>query len=161
MPDINLDSLFIIGLILASLVGKIFKKKEPPKSNSPEKEKVGKESLEDLFKGAWEAVTNPDQANIDGPRPNPPSLTPEQITEIEELPVVESTSLAIEPSVVPTVTHKSVLNDEWQPSKRRQSSNMGKRSRKILFSKGSLKNAFVLNEILGKPVSIRPDSQNV
>jgi hypothetical protein len=27
MPDINLDSLFIVGLILASLLGKIFKKK--------------------------------------------------------------------------------------------------------------------------------------
>ena len=70
---------------MTGLVGKIFKKKEQPKSNSPKKEKVGKESLEDLFKGAWEAVTNPDQANID----SPPSLTPEQITEIEELPVVE------------------------------------------------------------------------
>lgn len=156
MPDINLDSLFIIGLILASLVGKIFKKKEQPKSNSPKKEKVGKESLEDLFKGAWEAVTNPDQANID----SPPSLTPEQITEIEELSVVESTSSVVEPSV-PTAAHKYLSDDEWQPSKRRKSSNMGKRSRKILFSKGSLRNAFVLNEILGKPVSIRPDSQNV
>ena len=156
MPDINLDSLFIIGLILASLVGKIFKKKEPPKTDSPNKERADKESLEDLFKGAWEAVTNPDQANID----SPPSLTPEQITEIEELPVVESTSSVVEPSV-PTAAHKYLSDDEWQPSKRRKSSNMGKRSRKILFSKGSLRNAFVLNEILGKPVSIRPDSQNV
>ena len=60
MPDINLDSLFIIGLILASLVGKIFKKKEPPKTDSPNKERADKESLEDLFKGAWEAVTNPE-----------------------------------------------------------------------------------------------------
>jgi hypothetical protein len=156
MPDINLDSLFIIGLILASLVGKIFKKKEPPKTDSPNKERADKESLEDLFKGAWEAVTNPDQANID----SPPSLTPEQITEIEELPVVESTSSVVEPSVS-TAAHKYLSDDEWQPSKRRKSSNMGKRSRKILFSKGSLRNAFVLNEILGKPVSIRPDSQNV
>jgi hypothetical protein len=156
MPDINLDSLFIIGLILASLVGKIFKKKEPPKTDSPDKERADKESLEDLFKGAWEAVTNPDQANID----SPPSLTPEQITEIEELPVVESTSSVVEPSVS-TAAHKYLSDDEWQPSKRRKSSNMGKRSRKILFSKGSLRNAFVLNEILGKPVSIRPDSQNV
>ena len=160
MPDINLDSLFIIGLILASLVGKIFKKKEPPKTDSPDKERADKESLEDLFKGAWEAVTNPEQSKLDSPRPKPPSLTPGQITEIEELPVVESTTSVIEPSVS-AVTHKSVSNDEWQPSKRRQKSNMGKRSRKILFSKGSLKNAFVLNEILGKPVSIRPDSQNV
>ena len=156
MPDINLDSLFIIGLILASLVGKIFKKKEPPKTDSPDKERADKESLEDLFKGAWEAVTNPDQANID----SPPSLTPEQITEIEELPVVESTSSVVEPSVS-TAAHKYLSDDEWQPSKRRQKSNMGKRSRKILFSRGSLKNAFVLNEILGKPVSIKPDSQNV
>ena len=160
MPDINLDSLFIIGLILASLVGKIFKKKEPPKTDSPDKERADKESLEDLFKGAWEAVTNPEQAKLDSPGPKPPSLAPEQITEIEELPVVESTTSVIEPSVS-AVTHKSVSSDEWQPSKRRQKSNMGKRSRKILFSKGSLKNAFVLNEILGKPVSIRPDSQNV
>ena len=160
MPDINLDSLFIIGLILASLVGKIFKKKEPPKTDSPDKERADKESLEDLFKGAWEAVTKPEQAELDSPRPKPPSLTPEQITEIEELPVVESTSSVVEPSVS-TAAHKYLSDDEWQPSKRRKSSNMGKRSRKILFSKGSLRNAFVLNEILGKPVSIRPDSQNV
>ena len=99
MPDINLDSLFIIGLILASLVGKIFKKKEPPKTDSPDKERADKESLEDLFKGAWEAVTNPEQAKLDSPGPKPPSLTPEQITEIEELPVVESTTSVIEPSV--------------------------------------------------------------
>jgi len=32
MPDINLDTLFIVGLILASLIGKIFKKKEPDDS---------------------------------------------------------------------------------------------------------------------------------
>ena len=35
MPDINLDSLFIVGLILASLLGKIFKKKEPAEKEKP------------------------------------------------------------------------------------------------------------------------------
>ena len=40
MPDINLDSLFIIGLILASLIGKIFKK------GDPEEKQRGKEKKE-------------------------------------------------------------------------------------------------------------------
>jgi hypothetical protein len=160
MPDINLDSLFIIGLILASLVGKIFKKKEPSETDAPKKEKTSNDSLENVLKEAWQAVTNPDQVEVRTPPSEPLPLSPEQINEIEELPLVESTSSEFEPTNH-TVTHESVSKDEWHPSRRRKNSNMGKSSRQILFSKGSLKNAFVLNEILGKPVSIKPDSQNV
>ena len=45
MPDINLDSLFIVGLILASLLGKIFKKKEPAEKEKPIQKEESSDSL--------------------------------------------------------------------------------------------------------------------
>ena len=51
MPEINLDTLFIVGLILASLIGKIFKKKEP--TDSIDKNVDSETSLEDVLKDAW------------------------------------------------------------------------------------------------------------
>lgn len=59
MPDINLDSLFIVGLILASLLGKIFKKKEPAEKEKPIQKEESSDSLEDVLKEAWQKVTNP------------------------------------------------------------------------------------------------------
>ena len=57
MPDINLDTLFIVGLILASLIGKFFKKKEP--TDSSETSADSETSLESVLKDAWQKATQP------------------------------------------------------------------------------------------------------
>ena len=70
MPDINLDSLFIIGLILASIIGKIFKKGDPEEKQSGKEKK--EPSLEDVIKNAWQKATNPDEiVKSEAPPPLP------------------------------------------------------------------------------------------
>ena len=58
MPDLPLDTLVILGLILASLIGRIFQKKENPESkpsgSSPTDDPPAEEnSLEDILRKAW------------------------------------------------------------------------------------------------------------
>lgn len=159
MPDINLDSLFIVGLILASLVGKIFKKKEPAEKEKPIHEEEPSESLEDVLKEAWQKVTNSREEFSEGPPPlNYDSELPESAVTTEE--VLDSVPM---PAAIDTTVQTSVKDSDskgfWQPPSKNVISNQEESYRKMLSSKSSLKHAFVLKEILGEPVSIRRDGQ--
>ena len=159
MPDINLDSLFIVGLILASLLGKIFKKKEPAEKEKPIQKEESSESLEDVLKEAWQKVTNPREEFSEGPPPlNYDSELPESTVTTEEV-----TDTVPIPAVIDTTIQTSVKDSDlkgfWHTSTNKIDSRQGESYRKMLSSKSSLKHAFVLKEILGEPVSIRRDGQ--
>ena len=159
MPDINLDSLFIVGLILASLLGKIFKKKEPAEKEKPIQKEESSESLEDVLKEAWQKVTNPREEFSEGPPPlNYDSELPESTVTTEE--VADTVPI---PAVIDTMVQTSVKDSDlkgfWHTSTNKIDSRQGESYRKMLSSKSSLKHAFVLKEILGAPVSIRRDGQ--
>ena len=159
MPDINLDSLFIVGLILASLLGKIFKKKEPAEKEKPKQKEESTESLEDVLKEAWQKVTNPREEFSEGPPPlNYDSELPESTVTTEE--VADTVPI---PAVIDTMVQTSVKDSDlkgfWHTSTNKIDSRQGESYRKMLSSKSSLKHAFVLKEILGEPVSIRRDGQ--
>ena len=159
MPDINLDSLFIVGLILASLLGKIFKKKEPAEKEKPKQKEESTESLEDVLKEAWQKVTNPREEFSEGPPPlSYDSELPESTVTTEE--VADTVPI---PAVIDTMVQTSVKDSDlkgfWHTSTNKIDSRQGESYRKMLSSKSSLKHAFVLKEILGEPVSIRRDGQ--
>lgn len=159
MPDINLDSLFIVGLILASLLGKIFKKKEPAEKEKPIQKEESSESLEDVLKEAWQKVTNPREEFSEGPPPlNYDSELPESTVTTEE--VADTVPI---PAVIDTMVQTSVKDSDlkgfWHTSTNKIDSRQGESYRKMLSSRSSLKHAFVLKEILGEPVSIRRDGQ--
>tara|TARA_B100000902_G_scaffold344948_1_gene350654 strand:- start:14 stop:493 length:480 start_codon:yes stop_codon:yes gene_type:complete len=159
MPDINLDSLFIVGLILASLVGKIFKKKEPAEKEIPIQKEDSSESLEDVLKEAWQKVTNPNEEFSEGSPPlNYDSELEEIAVKTEEVPATVPI-----PEVIDTTIQNSGMDSDtegfWHTSEKKGNSHQGESYRKMLSSKSSLKHAFVLKEILGEPVSIRRDGQ--
>ena len=56
MPDLPIDTLIIFGLILASLIGRIFQKKENSDSSEPAPQDAPTTegaSLEDILRKAW------------------------------------------------------------------------------------------------------------
>lgn len=156
MPDINLDTLFIVGLILASLIGKIFKKKEP--DDSVEKKIDSDTSLEDALKDAWQKVTKQpeEKTEPDPPLPAAPSL---KITEVEKPPLpVISASPEIE-SIIDSTLNDSISGSIWDSTESKVEPRKRITYKKQLSSKASLKSAFVLREILDQPVSIRRENQ--
>ena len=156
MPDINLDTLFIVGLILASLIGKIFKKKEP--DDSVEKKIDSDTSLEDALKDAWQKVTKQPEEKTE-PTPPLPTASPLKITEVEKPPLpVISASPEIESIIDPTL-NDSISGSIWDSNESKVESRKRITYKKQLSSKASLKSAFVLREILDQPVSIRRENQ--
>ena len=57
MPDINFDTLFIVGLILASVIGQIFKKKEQETEQKKDNNSDFEPSLNDVVKEFWAKAT--------------------------------------------------------------------------------------------------------
>jgi hypothetical protein len=156
MPDINLDTLFIVGLILASLIGKIFKKKEP--DDSVEKKIDSDTSLEDALKDAWQKVTKQPEEKTE-PTPPLPTASSLKITEVEKPPLpVISASPEIE-SIIDSTLNDSISGSIWDSNESKVESRKRITYKKQLSSKASLKSAFVLREILDQPVSIRRENQ--
>ena len=159
MPDINLDSLFIIGLILASLIGKIFKK------GDPEEKQRGKEkkepSLEEVIKEAWQKATNPEQiVKSEVEPPLPPNLLNDKLTQIEDTSTVLNNTSNFQPIVDVVPKPKSTKErGVWHSVPQNEISVKKNAYKELLSSKSSLQQAFILKEILGKPVSLRPDKQ--
>ena len=66
MPDLPLDTLFIVGLLIASFVGKFFQKKsgdESPSNNKPIGSPENKEktpTLRDVLREAWDKANQPE-----------------------------------------------------------------------------------------------------
>jgi hypothetical protein len=160
MPDINLDSLFIIGLILASLIGKILKK------GDPEEKQRGKEkkepSLEDVIKEAWQKATNPEQIVKSEVEPSlpPNNLPTNKVTEIENTSTVLNNTSNFQPIVDVVPKPKSPKErGVWHSVPQNEISVKKNAYKELLSSKSSLQQAFILKEILGKPVSLRPKNQ--
>jgi hypothetical protein len=160
MPDINLDSLFIIGLILASLIGKIFKK------GDPEEKQRGKEkkepSLEQVIKEAWQKATNPEQIVKSEVEPSlpPNNLPTNKVTEIENTSTVLNNTSNFQPIVDVVPKPKSTKErGVWHSVPQNENSVKKNAYKELLSSKSSLQQAFILKEILGKPVSLRPKNQ--
>ena len=162
MTELPIDTLIIIGLVIASFVGKFFQKKEGEKS----KRTGGKPStgnpeptIEDVFREAWEKATQP-QEQEEPFEATPPPLPVEPPPLYEERPIERSVALAKPRQKPAKVTH--------QPYRHRQvsirSANAIDASPKVNHSwvreelfggSDSLKKAIVLKEILDQPKSLR------
>jgi hypothetical protein len=143
MPDLPIDTLIIFGLILASLIGRIFQKKETadPSGSSPEGSPSKEEtSLEDILRKAW-----PGQEQ-----------TEEEVWE-EEVPLqAQEPEQMVVPAIVPKQSPPVTAEGPPKPETAKDTNQKANWLRKELgSSKGSLRKAFVMKEVLDKPVSLR------
>ena len=148
MPDLPLDTLVIIGLVLASLIGRIFQKKQDPDESQakapsnqtadsgPTLDEVLKKAFgepeiveefeDEEFVAVGKTVQRKQPEELDLPPPSPPE---------------------------PIQATFSLQETKTDPIPARSP---GRRARRELFKEeGSLRKAFVLKEILDKPVSLR------
>ena len=159
MPDLPLDTLFIVGLLIASFVGKFFQKKsgdESPSDNKPIGSSQNREktpTLRDVLREAWDKANQPEVLEPEFTESTPPPLPfeyeEEGINEDEEI-----RSEKIVPEVLPQMENKVQLGFSTANNR-----NQGRHNwiKKELFSnRNSLKRAFLLKEILDKPKSLRP-----
>ena len=151
MPDIPLDTLLIIGLVIASFIGKLTQKKAPiskagnKKPDSTQEDPVkGSPSLEDVLKEAWrnfnDSSDEPINESINEPITKSPAPLPRK-KELLKKKVLEKKdpnfSYDYDSSV--TGTFLTVTGD-------------------LKNSNKSLRKAFLLKEILDQPVSIKKTS---
>jgi len=156
MPDI--DTLFIIGLVIASIIGNLSKKKgkQPGRNDKVPGKKMEADqnpTLEDVLKEAW--------ANF---------KKPQEITKTDTQRVEPIIPVSLPQKRVQEKVRKSFKNEKTslhsrnkEPSKNHYQlvEEKGKfpTIKSDLFSnKASLKKAFVLKEILDQPVSMRKSS---
>jgi hypothetical protein len=153
MPDIPIDTLFIIGLVIASFVGKIFQKNQAkkPLSSKPQnssKLEEPKPSLGDILKDAWERANQQDEIQPEFSKPAPPPPLPqeseEKVLQIKEEVVLPKANL--------TINTLAKQNTAYQHVKLKNHFGI---KRELLSNTDTLKKAFVLKEILDKPVSLR------
>ena len=148
MPDLPLDTLVIVGLVLASLIGRIFHKKETPEAKpqgpSPEDSPMDEEnSLEEMLRKAWPGEEELEQE----------ALAEELVSQAEEIPQAVAPAILATPS--PQVPAKASFKTE-KPLVGPQKANWLKHE--LSSSQSSLRKAFVLKEVLDKPVSLRSHS---
>jgi hypothetical protein len=155
MPDLPIDTLLIIGLVIASFVGKIFQKKrsEGTDTNPNSKTNTDKQnqpSLGDILKEAWERANNPPEkletelAEEIIPPALPNKSLDVNIVENEEFNEVEQMK-----SSQPLPYHISSLAEEANEQKQPWS------KKDLISGPDSLKKAFLLKEILDEPKSLR------
>ena len=156
MPDI--DTLFIIGLVIASIIGNLSKKKgkQPTKKNKVPGKKMEPDqnpTLEDVLKEAWANFKKPQEiTKTDTQREEPiipVSLVQERVQEkVRKSFKNENTSLQSQTKELPKNYYQLMEEKGKFPT-----------IKSDLFSnKASLKKAFVLKEILDQPVSMRKSS---
>jgi hypothetical protein len=148
MPDLPLDTLVIVGLVLASLIGRFFQKKDPPKAKPQESSPADhpsteENSLAEILRKAWPGEEELEQE----------ALAEELVSQAEETPqAVAPAILAKPPTQVPA---KASFKTE-KPLVKPQRANWVRHE--LISSKSSLRKAFVLKEVLDKPVSLRSHS---
>lgn len=158
MQDLPLDTLLIIGLVIASFIGKLTKKKSSvPQSNSKKKE-FGQEdskgesaSLEDVFKEAWQNFSNPSQVDS-SPQYSPESPPPLPIQKEKKDEKV------LAKKVTPSASNRNeehVFSYNQEVQKRESFFSV---TEDLKMSNKSLRKAFILKEILDQPVSIKKSS---
>ena len=157
MPDIPIDTLFIIGLVIASFVGKFFQKKNEDTSSS--KSKPAKSSstdgknptLRDVLKEAWERANQPEVLQPEFTDTIPPPLPIEEV-ESETKDKKQLSNEDILPQAV------AIKKEQDFPTDTSRNSRQGTHSwikRDLFSNRNSLRQAFVLKEILDKPKSLR------
>ena len=155
MPDI--DTLFIIGLVIASIIGNLSKKKgkQPGRKDKVPGKKMEPDqnpTLEDVLKEAWANFKKPQEITKDTQQVEPiipVSLPQERVEEkVRKSFKNEKTSLHSRTKELPN-NHYQLMEEKGKfPT-----------IKSDLFStKASLKKAFVLKEILDQPVSMRKSS---
>lgn len=156
MPDI--DTLFIIGLVIASIIGNLSKKKgkQPGRKDKVPGKKMEPDqnpTLEDVLKEAWANFKKPQEitkTNTQQVEPIiPVSLPQERVEEkVRKSFKNEKKSLHSRTKELPKNHYQLVEQKGKFPT-----------IKSDLFSnKASLKKAFVLKEILDQPVSMRKSS---
>jgi hypothetical protein len=150
MPDLPLDTLVIVGLVLASLIGRIFQQKQAttkkPTESSSDQSSSGEPSLDEALKRAFgqsESLEEDEHGDIVIPRlPIQLEQAAERESPPPSLPKPSNTPLSLEEGGEQRVPLESPR----------------RRARRELFTTGdSLRKAFVLKEILDKPVTLRAD----
>lgn len=156
MPDI--DTLFIIGLVIASIIGNLSKKKgkQAGKKNKVPGKKMEADqnpTLEDVLKEAWANFKKPQEItqtdSLQEEAVIPASLEQERVQEkVRKSFKHEKTSLHSGTKELPQNHYHLVEEKGKFPT-----------IKSDLFSnKATLKKAFVLKEILDQPVSMRKSS---
>jgi hypothetical protein len=147
MPDIPLDTLLIIGLVIASFIGKLTQKKASiPQAGNKDSDSTQEDpprdsaSLEDVLKEAWKNFNDSSDESINEPITKTPAPLPRK-KELLKKKVLEKKepnfSYDYDSSV--TGTFLTVTGD-------------------LKNSNKSLRKAFLLKEILDQPVSIKKTS---
>jgi hypothetical protein len=159
MPDLPLDTLFIVGLLIASFVGKFFQKKtgdESPSNKKPIDSSENREktpTLRDVLREAWDKANQPEVLEPEFTESTPPPVSFEydegDINENEEIP-----SEKIIPEALPQMGKKLQLGFSTANNRIQGRHNWIKKE--LLSNRNSLKRAFLLKEILDKPKSLRP-----
>ena len=156
MPDI--DTLFIIGLVIASIIGNLSKKKgkQPGRKDKVPGKKMEPDqnpTLEDVLKEAWanfkkpQEITKTDTQQVEAIIPV--SLPQERVEEkVRKSFKNEKTSLHSRTKELPN-NHYQLMEEKGKfPTIKSD----------LFTTKASLKKAFVLKEILDQPVSMRKSS---
>lgn len=157
MPDI--DTLFIIGLVIASIIGNLSKKKGKQtvkKDRVPDKkiEPNQNPTLEDVFKEVWDNFKKPPESTNNAPveqeRSLPVSLPQEMVQEEEKK--------TAEVKRIPQHLLDAEFSSKHSLKEMEEKSKFPTIKRDLFSSKASLKKAFVFKEILDQPVSMRKSS---
>ena len=156
MPDI--DTLFIIGLVIASIIGNLSKKKgkQAEKKNKVPGNKMEAEqnpTLEDVLKEAWANFKKPQERTKNDAQETEPiipvSLPQETVQEKEKKGFKDEKAL-------PYSRTKDLPKKDYQLVKEKVKFPTLKSD--LFSNKASLKKAFILKEILDQPVSMRKSS---
>lgn len=157
MPDIPIDTLVIIGLVIASFVGKFFQKKSE-ESPAPQKSPKGTSNtgdksptLRDVLKEAWERANQPEIVKPELSEPSPSH----SYSEMEETDTKDVNEIPAQENLPQAVALKKAESESTNSSERRSESGHSWLKKELLSDSNSLKRAFVLKEILDKPKSLR------
>jgi len=147
MPDIPLDTLLIIGLVIASFIGKLTQKKASiPQAGNKDTDSTQEDpprdsaSLEDVLKEAWKNFNDSSDEPINEPITKTPAPLPRK-KELLKKKVLEKKEpiFSYDYDSSATGTFLTVTRD-------------------LKNSNKSLRKAFLLKEILDQPVSIKKTS---
>ena len=156
MPEINFDTLFIVGLILASVIGQIFKKKEQDTEQKKDNNSDFEPSLNDVVKEFWSKATGELQNESSTPPPLPEKIdydeSKDPIDYDEEKPI-KSVEFQKEVELVESdYDYNSDLDITPKPT-------VSNKIHQLLSSPSSLKTSFLIKEILDPPISLRDRHQ--
>jgi len=147
MPDIPIDTLLIIGLVIASFIGKLTQKKSSiPQAGNKDTDSTQEDpprdsaSLEDVLKEAWKNFNDSSDEPINEPITKTPAPLPRK-KELLKKKVLEKKEpiFSYDYDSSATGTFLTVTRD-------------------LKNSNKSLRKAFLLKEILDQPVSIKKTS---